>query len=171
MLSTLISPGYFLINAHLRHIAPNFHNHFPISVILPFILQSPRCQVDKTIWITSHITSYSSCKLQLKPTGKIMIRNLRSSEKTSQKWSHQLWVRLKFINPHQTRRIHKRLRILSLWYRLTRGFHHYKVDILQKYVACGISNIRWAHQNYMNSSSRHKSKLTLIWTSRTSTNT
>ena len=49
MLNTLISPGYFLINAQLRHIAPNFHNHCPISVILPFITESLRCHVEKNM--------------------------------------------------------------------------------------------------------------------------
>ena len=43
MLNTLISPGYSLIKAHLRHIAPN-HNHCSISAILLFIPQDSRCQ-------------------------------------------------------------------------------------------------------------------------------
>ena len=42
VLNTLVSPGYFLINAHLRHVATN-HNHFYISVILMFIPQSSIC--------------------------------------------------------------------------------------------------------------------------------
>ena len=40
-----------------------------------------------------------------------------------------------------------------------------------KLVACGLSNMRSANQNYINSSSIQNSKATLIWTSRTSTTT
>ena len=40
-----------------------------------------------------------------------------------------------------------------------------------KMVACGLSNMISDHQNSMKSSSGHNSKVTLIWTSRTSTNT
>ena len=40
-----------------------------------------------------------------------------------------------------------------------------------KMVACGLSNMTSARQNYMNSSSRHNSKSTLLWTSITSTTT
>ena len=45
MLGKSISPGYSLINAHLRHIAPN-HNHCPISVIPTFIPEASIYQVE-----------------------------------------------------------------------------------------------------------------------------
>ena len=67
--------------------------------------------------------------------------------------------------------IHQSLRILPLWYQIIRKLHHFKVDILQKLVACGLSNMRSDHQNSMKSSSRQISKATLIWTSGTSTTT
>ena len=53
--------------------------------------------------------------------------------------------------------------------RLTRLIHHWKVDIIRKLVACGLSNTRSDHQSSMNSRSRQNSKATLIWTLRTST--
>ena len=149
MLNKLISPGYLLIKSHLRHIAPN-HNHFPICVIFPFIPQDSIFQVDKTIWLTSQITSYSSYKIGLKPTGKIMMRKWRISQKTSNQWSHQWCVILKFLSPHQTRSIHQRLSILPLWSWITRGSHHWKVEIIRKLVACGLSHIRSAHQSSIN---------------------
>ena len=43
---------------------------------------------------------------------------------------------------------------LPPWYRLTRGIHHWKGGTLNKFVACGPSNMRSAHQNSMSSSSR-----------------
>ena len=46
----------------------------------------------------------------------------RSSQNTPNQWSyqplHQLWVILTFLNPNHTRRVHQRLIILPLWYRL-----------------------------------------------------
>ena len=54
---------------------------------------------------------------------------------------------IKFRDPYHTGRIHRSLSFLPLWYRILRGIHHLKVDILQKMVACGISNMRSAHQN------------------------
>ena len=78
---------------------------------------------------------------------------------------------IKFRNPHIIRKIHQRIRILALWSHLTRGIHNWKVDILQMLVSCGISNMRSSYQNSMNSVSRHNSKATLIWNSRTSTTT
>ena len=41
----MISPDYLLINAHLIHKAPNFHNHCHISMILSFIHQYSVFQV------------------------------------------------------------------------------------------------------------------------------
>ena len=61
--------------------------------------------------------------------------------------------------------------ILPLWSWITRGTQHYKSDIILTLLTCGISNIRSAHQSYMNSSSGHNSEATLLWTSRTSTTT
>ena len=49
--------------------------------------------------------------------------------------------------------------------------HHWKVDIKLKLVACGLSNMRSAHQKSLNSSSRHNSNVTLLCSSRTSTTT
>ena len=49
-MNILISPGYFIINAHLRHIAPN-HNHCTTSVILPVIPQALIHQKEAKIWI------------------------------------------------------------------------------------------------------------------------
>ena len=49
MLNTLISPGYYLINAHLRQISPIFHNHSPISIILSLIYQAAIYQVEKNM--------------------------------------------------------------------------------------------------------------------------
>ena len=40
-----------------------------------------------------------------------------------------------------------------------------------KFVTCGLSNMRSAHQHSMNSSSKHNSKSTLLWNSRTYTTT
>ena len=51
-----------------------------------------------------------------------------------------------------------------MWSRLTRSLRYWKVVILQNLVKCGISNMISAQQNYMNSSSRQKLKVTLIWT-------
>ena len=135
---------------------------------MPFIPQASRCQVEETRWITSKMTSYSSCKLKLNPTGKLLMIKWISSQNTSQQWPHQWWIRLKFRNPNQKRRIHQSIRVLPLCSQLTRGVHHWKVDILQKLVACGLSNMISSHQNYMNSSSRHNSKEKLFWTSRNS---
>ena len=66
---------------------------------------------------------------------------------------------------------YQRLRILPLWYLLTICPNNWKVDIQQKLVACGLSNMRSDHQNSINSSSRQNSKTTLLWTSITSTTT
>ena len=83
----------------------------------------------KKNWITSQITSYQSYKIQLIPTSKIWMRKWRISQKTSHKWLHQWWIRLKCRNRHQTRKIHQRLRILPLWYRIKRKIHRWKVEI------------------------------------------
>ena len=53
------SPGYLLINAHLRHIATN-HNHCSLSVILIFIRRNSRRQKDPTRWRTRQNNSSSS---------------------------------------------------------------------------------------------------------------
>ena len=98
------------------------------------------------------------------------MRKWRISQKISQQWSHQWWIRLNFRNTHQTRSI-QRLIILPLCSYISIGIHHCKVEIIKKLVACGISNMRSAHQNSMNSSSRQNSKAILLWTSRTSTTT
>ena len=45
---------------------------------------------------------------------------------------------LKIINTQHTRIVHQRLRILPLWSRVTRALHHCMVDIIQKFVTCGI---------------------------------
>ena len=37
VLNTLISPGFWLVNAHLRQMVPTFHNHHNICVNLDFI--------------------------------------------------------------------------------------------------------------------------------------
>ena len=151
MLKPLISPGYFLINAQLWHISPNVYYHCPIYVILNFITKDSRCQVDKKIWITSNMTSQSSCNIQLNPTGKIMMIKQRISHTTSHKWPHQWWIIWKIINHQHKRRMHQSIRILPLWYQIKRRLHHWKVEILQKMVACGLSNIISDHQNSMNS--------------------
>ena len=70
-----------------------------------------------------------------------------------------------------TRRIHQLLLNLPPWLQLTGGFHHWKEETLQKLVACGTSNMRSSHQNYMSSSSRQNLTETLLWISRTSTTT
>ena len=165
-MNTLISPGYWIINSHLRHTAPHFHNHCTIYAILPFIPQSWSWQVDKTRWIKSHISSYSSFKLQFNPEGKI---KWRSSQKTSQEWSHKWYIRFKILNTQQKIRVHQRLRIIPLWYRLTIRLHYRKVEIIQKLVSCGLSNMIPPQQNSMKYSSRQNSKATLLWTSITST--
>ena len=54
------------------------HNHGPTHMILPFIPQASIFQADKIIWITSHITSYSSFKLKLKLIGKILIEKMNN---------------------------------------------------------------------------------------------
>ena len=40
---------------------------------------------------------------------------------------------IKLRNNHQTIRIHQKLRILPLWYRLTRRLHNWKMNIVQKW--------------------------------------
>ena len=92
----MITPGYLLNNAYLRHISQSFHNHYPISMILSLITQASRRQAGKPIWIKIRMNSYSSWKIRLKPTGMIMVRRWRSSQINSQKWSHHWWIRLKF---------------------------------------------------------------------------
>ena len=96
------------------------------------------------------------------------MRNSHYSHKTSKFWQHSLWIRLTLRNYHQHRRIHQLLRTLPTWYQLTRGVHHWKGDTLPKLVACGLSNIRSNGKKNMSSSSRHNSKNTLLWISRTS---
>ena len=173
MLSTLIFPGYFLINAHLSHMAPN-HNHCSIYVILIFIPQASRWKNEATRWISSLMNSSSSFKTQFKPSSKIrnptsktMIRKKWSSHNTSKKRLQQWRIRLTLSNPRQPRRIHQLLQTLPLWYRLIGGPHHWTVDSLQKLVTYGFWNMIPDHQNSMNSSSRYNSKETLICTSRT----
>ena len=117
------------------------------------------------------MASYSSLKLLLKPTGKILKRKLIISQKTSYQWFYQWYIRLSFLNNHQTIRIHQSLSILPLCSRIARRIHHWKVDIPQKLVVCGLSNMRSARQNSMKSSSIHNSNSTLLCTPRTSTTT
>ena len=156
VLNTLISPGYLLINAHLRHIAKN-HNHWSISVILLFISQNSRWQKEPTRWRTSLKNSSSSC---LKTTSKTLMRKWRKCQTTSKQClqysqiilSNQ--IRLALCHPHQLRRIHRLLQTLPPWFQLKGGLHHWKGDTLPKFVACGPSNMRSAHQNYMRSSWR-----------------
>ena len=157
----MMSPGHSLINSHLRHIA-QIHKHGTIYVILPFKTQASRWQVAKKIWIPSKMNSYSPFNLQLKPTQKILMRKWIIPQKASQQWSHQWWIRLKFRNTNQLRRIHQRLRILPMWSQLTIILHHWKLKIIWKLVARVLSNMISAHQNSMNSSSRNKSKATLL---------
>ena len=54
-------------------------------------------------------------------------------------------------------------------HKITRKLHHWKLG--KKMVACGLSNMRSAYQNYMNSSSIQNSKATMLCTSITSTTT
>ena len=65
----------------------------------------------------------------------------------------------------------QRTRILLLWSWLTIRLHHWNVEILQKMVACGLSNTRSAHQNSMKNSSIQNWSATMIWTTRTSKKT
>ena len=65
VLNTLISPGCFLINTHLRHIAPLF------------IPKSSKLQKGVTIWIPSLMKSSSSSKTPLNKTNK---RPMRKNE-------------------------------------------------------------------------------------------
>ena len=143
-------------------------------MILHFIPKSSILQAEETILITSRMPIYSLCKLRLMPTGNIIIRkwrnktlNLRSSRQRSKIW----WIRFKFRIPHQKIWINQSIRILPLLSQLTIGPHHWKVDILQKIMACGLSNMRPDKKDSMNSSWRHNSNMTLIWNSRTSTTT
>ena len=177
VLNTLISPGYLLINAHLRHIAPN-NNHCSISVILILITQASRCQKEATIWRTIMMKISSSCKLQLNPknnkwetTSKNLIRKWRNSQNNPKQCLQQSQIILTLWNLRQPRRIHQILCNLPLWYQLSGELHHWMVDSLQKLVVCGIWNIRLAHQYSMNSSYRQNSKETLLCTLRTSTTT
>ena len=65
-------------------------------------------------------------------------------------------------------RIHQLLQNLPPWFRLTIGLHHWKEESMTKFVACGPSNMRSAHQNSMSSSSIQISKETLFYISRIS---
>ena len=115
------------------------------------------------------INSSSLCNPQLNPTSRRLVIKWRSSNNTSNNWSHQSshqrWVRWTFKNYHQIRRIHQILKNLPICSRITVELQHWTGEILQKLVACGLSNIRSAHQNSMNYSSRQKSKDTLLWVS------
>ena len=51
-------------------------------------------------------------------------------------------------------RIHQLLQNLPPWFRLTIGLHHWKEESQKILVACGPSNMRSAHQDFMSSSSR-----------------
>ena len=94
-----------------------------------------------------------------------------SSQYNAKQFSHQSRIILTLWNPRHSIRIHQNLQILPLWSHITGGIQHWMVDSPKKLVTCGILNMRSAHQNSMNSSSRHNSKDTLIWTSITSTTT
>ena len=128
------------------------------------------------------INNSSSLKPQLKPTikrwkptSKIMMIKWWITQNTSNKClhypSHQWCIRLTLRNPPQPIIIHQIPRTLPLCSCITGGLHHWTVDTLQKLVACGISNMISAHKNYMNYSSRHNLKETLICISRTYTTT
>ena len=96
VLNKLILPGYSLSNTHMIQIAPTFHNYCPVSMILTFIPQTSILKVDKTRWIASCMTSYSSCRLQFMPTGKIMMRKCRNMTlnltSTWQEMMHQIQI-------------------------------------------------------------------------------
>ena len=95
----------------------------------------------------------------------------QNPQENSKQCSQQPWIILTLLNPHQPRRIHQSLCNLPLWYQLIVGLHHWTVESLQKLVACGISNMRSAHQYYMNYSSIQNSKDTLLLKLRTYTTT
>ena len=118
------------------------------------------------------MTSSLSCKLWLITTGKISTIKLKKQDynsTSSRKWLKRWWIRFKYKINHQKIWINQRTRILPLWYQLKIRLQHFKVEILQNIVECGLSKMRPAHQNSMNFSSRNNSKETLIFTSKTST--
>ena len=124
------------------------------------------------------MNSYLSYNLPLTPTRKRLIRTTRRllknshySQITSMFWQHWWKIRLTFRNTHQTRRIHRLLQTLPPWSQLKRGIHHWEGETLPKFVTCGPSNKRSAHQNSMSSLSRQNSKETLLWILRTSSTT
>ena len=114
----------------------------------------------RIIWRSSHITSSLSQKIWLVTTGKLLMRKWTSNltKKTinltiPQQWSKIWCIRIKFRIILQAIWINHRLRFLPLWSQIRRRLYHWKVEIPQKKVICGLSNMRSAHQSSMNSSS------------------
>ena len=134
------------MKANLRHIASN-HNHFPISVILPFIPQASRCQVKKIYRDNKSDDQLLIMQSTIEANTQDYDEKMKKLIKYLTAMITSIMDQIKNQNPHQTRRINQRLRILPLSFWLTIGIHHWKVDILQKLVACGISNMKSAHQN------------------------
>ena len=128
------------------------------------------------------MTISSSFKQKLKPTSKIwnptikaLMRKWWRPQNNSNQYLHQKsnqwWIKLECLNPCCPRGIHQIFRTLQLWSHLTGGTHHLTVYTLQKLGACGISNMRSAHQNPMNYSSRQNSNAALLFTLITYTTT
>ena len=96
------------------------------------------------------MASYLLCEQQFMSTGNIL--KIKSRNKTLKftslhKWSNKRWIRFKVLVTYQTRWICRWPTILSLQYRLTVNINHWNLDIIQKFVACGISTMRSAIQN------------------------
>ena len=73
VLNKLVSPGYFLINSHMKNIVPD-NNHCPTFEILLFIPQASRFQNEAKIWINNLMNSSSSYNPQLDPTRYELMR-------------------------------------------------------------------------------------------------
>ena len=152
-----------LLTLTYAKITLTFYNHCPIFVILPFIPQYSICKVDETILITSYMNSSLSHKILLMRTDNLLMRKWRNitpnlTNKTlnltiSQQWSKIWCIRIKIRMIRQKIYIHHRPMVLPLCSQIKRRIHHWDMDILQKMVICGLSNMKSAHQNSMNSSS------------------
>ena len=106
-----------------------------------------------------------------KPTIKTMMIKWKNSQNNSKQCLQQSQIRLTLWNTLQHISIHQSLWTLPMLSQISVGIHHWTVESLQKLVACGLWNMRSYDQYYMNSSSRHNSKETLIWALITSTTT
>ena len=161
-MNTLILPGYLIINAEIIQTEPTFHNNYPVSITLFFTPQGLIFQLKKNM--------KKNLDDQLLIIQYLIYNNKKDSEKSQKVYQSEI-NDLKFIRAQIIVKMYKfspeKVEPPNAQYPENLVPANNKSQPLEgenftKRVECGLSNMISDHQNYINFSSKHNSKGTLL---------